>query len=154
MANKGIQRSALVFHSSKRMFDLVNDVARYPEFVSGCQRAEILSQDEAQMVARLTVSLGGIRKSFTTRNRLIDGRSIALELVDGPFENFSGRWDFFPLGSEGSKVMLTLHFSLASALWPFQAGFCRMADRLVDDFCKRADQVHGHDFSRNRLCGS
>jgi ribosome-associated toxin RatA of RatAB toxin-antitoxin module len=154
MAMKGIQRSALVFHKAERMYALVNDVARYPEFIRGCQDAEVLNYDELSMTARLTVSLGGLRKSFTTCNRLEPGRSIELALLDGPFESLHGRWEFMPLGTEGSKVMLTLNYELSPVLLPFQAGFTRMADSLVSAFCQRADDYHVDDFDRNRLCGS
>ena len=31
-----ISRSALVMHSAQAMYDLVNDVASYPQFMDGC----------------------------------------------------------------------------------------------------------------------
>ena len=48
-----VQRTALVMHSDQAMFDLVNDVASYPQFMQGCQTAEVFEHTEQQMVARL-----------------------------------------------------------------------------------------------------
>ena len=47
-----IQRSALVEHSAARMFGLVNDVAAYPRRFDWCEKAEVLEQDAARLVAR------------------------------------------------------------------------------------------------------
>ena len=41
-----ITRSALVMHTAEEMFDLVNDVRRYPEFLPGCQATEVLDEDD------------------------------------------------------------------------------------------------------------
>lgn len=50
-----IERSALVFYSARQMFELVNDVPRYPEFLPGCAKAQILQQSADQMLAKLEV---------------------------------------------------------------------------------------------------
>ena len=63
-----IQRSALVAHSAQAMFDLVNDVASYPEFLPGCADSKILQSDESQMKASLLVSKAGVKQWFTTMN--------------------------------------------------------------------------------------
>ena len=61
-----IERSALVFYSARQMFELVNDVPRYPEFLPGCAKAEILQQSAHQMVARLQVKKAGICLLYTS----------------------------------------------------------------------------------------
>jgi ribosome-associated toxin RatA of RatAB toxin-antitoxin module len=70
---------------------------------------------------------------------------LAMELEQGPFDDLSGRWEFRALGTAGTRVSLDLSFHLPGSMLmlPFQRGFGRVADRMVDDFCRRADQVHG-----------
>ena len=55
-----VNRSALVRHSAQAMFDLVNDFERYPEFLPGCSDAQLLEQDDAHLVGRLTLSKAGM----------------------------------------------------------------------------------------------
>jgi len=43
-----VSRSALVDFSAQQMFDLVNDIARYPEYMPGCIAAEVLSSSDWQ----------------------------------------------------------------------------------------------------------
>ena len=93
-----VNRSALVRHSARAMFDLVNDFERYPEFLSGCSNAELLERDEDHLKGRLTLSKAGMQQSFVTRNDLYAPERIELNLVDGPFKRLQGTWLFTPLG--------------------------------------------------------
>jgi ribosome-associated toxin RatA of RatAB toxin-antitoxin module len=137
-----IHRHALVRHSARRMYDLVNDVAAYPQRFAWCEGAEVLSQDEDHMVARLDLRAAGMRITFTTRNTLTPPTRIVLELEDGPFSEFHGAWTFHSLAEDACKVSLTLNFDVASKLIGagLALGFQGLADRMVDDFCREADQ--------------
>jgi ribosome-associated toxin RatA of RatAB toxin-antitoxin module len=86
-----------------------------------------------------------LRQTFTTRNRLVPGEQLSLELLEGPFRYLSGRWDFTPLDDRGSKVTLNLTFDFNSSLLSaaFRRGFSNVADKLVYDFSARADKVYG-----------
>ena len=138
-----IQRSALVPFSAERMFSLVGDIERYPEFLPWCAAARVHSESEAVVVAELEVSRAGISQRFTTRNALAPGRSMTLELVEGPFEWFAGEWRFTPLAEDACKVELEMDFEYAgriarTALAPF---FAKAADEQVDAFCARAREL-------------
>ncbi len=140
-----IQRTALVLHTPMDMFRLVQDVARYPEFLSWCLDAEVLERTEHMQLARLHLSLAGLRPSFTTRNTLEPGRRLTMALVEGPFSDLSGEWRFEPLGEAGCKITLDLSFRFSSRVLSaaFERGFAAVADRLVSDFSRRADVVYG-----------
>lgn len=141
-----IKRSALVLHSAMDMFRLVQDVPAYPQFLTWCVSAEVHEQTPEHQLASLVVRVSGITQSFTTRNRLVTGERLTLSLVDGPFQHLSGEWLFDPLGEEGSKVTLVLNFDFSSRVLSsaFRRGFTHIADRLVFEFSKRADDVYGN----------
>jgi len=127
------------------MFGLVRDVQRYPEFLPWVRGAEIHEDSDQLQVATLDVRVAGISRRFTTRNSLAQDERLAMELEKGPFDDLSGCWEFKALGSNGTRVSLDLSFHLPGSMLmlPFQRGFGRVADRMVDDFCRRADQIHG-----------
>ncbi len=85
-----VSRSALVMYSADEMYQLVNDVVAYPEFLPGCVAANILSSNTQAMRASVKVSKAGISQSFTTENRLVENKSIEMNLVDGPFKCLTG----------------------------------------------------------------
>ena len=137
-----IRRSALVEHSTGRMFDLVNDVAAYPRRFDWCSAAQLIESGADRLVARLDLGLGALSTWFTTENSLDRPHSIDMNLVDGPFRKLHGRWEFHALDECASKVTLTLEFDPSNRLLgpAFAIGFQSLADRMVADFVRVADK--------------
>ena len=135
-----VHRSALVPRSAAQVYDVVNDVEAYPRRFDWCSDAAVVSRKPDEIVARLAVRFAGMGTTFTTRNRLVPGESIALTLVDGPFTAFRGGWTFRALGERGCKVSLDLDFEMSGKLVgsALAAGFASFADHLVDDFVRAA----------------
>jgi ribosome-associated toxin RatA of RatAB toxin-antitoxin module len=133
-------RSALVARSPELVYQLVEDVERYPEFVPGCTEATILERGAQEMVARLAVRRGPLRTAFTTRNRLDPGRSIHMDLVEGPFRTLEGEWRFTPVASNGCRIELTLRFQFSNLLKSalFEPLFEETAVSLMRAFVSRA----------------
>ncbi|MGM0449461.1 MAG: type II toxin-antitoxin system RatA family toxin [Pseudomonadota bacterium] len=139
-----IERSALVQHSAEKMFQLVSDVERYPEFLPWCGGAVLHEQGGDQLVASLDVERGGLRQRFTTRNHLVPAESIRMELVDGPFEHLEGLWEFRALRVDACRVTLNLEFAVQSGLarMAFSGIFAQAANTMVDAFCTRARSLY------------
>lgn len=140
-----INRSALLPHSARQLFDLVSDVESYPRYMEGCVGARLLRVEEGLVEARLDLAKGGITQSFSTRNRLFAAREITLELIDGPFEFFAGRWDFQPLGDAACKMSLNLEFTIQGALRGAAVSrlFDSVTNNLVTAVSRRARQLYG-----------
>ena len=140
-----LERSALVPFSAERMFALVNDVRRYPEFVPWCAGAEVLAETDALIEASLRLKRGGVEHRFTTRNTLTPFTAMRLELVDGPFTTFTGDWTFKALGEDACKIGLTLTFQYRGRLATAALGalLSSSADTLVEAFCQRAKALYG-----------
>lgn len=140
-----VERNSLVPFSAKAMFELVNDVAAYPQFLPGCNDSKVLSVSDTQMKASLQVAKAGIQQWFTTQNQLIEGESIKMELIDGPFNYLHGEWRFVPLSDEACKIELTLNFDFNSKLAELAFGkvFNQLASNMVTAFSQRARVVYG-----------
>ena len=91
-----IQRSALLPYPASKLFELVNDIEAYPQFMDGCVGAQIIERQESIIEARLDLARAGIRQSFSTRNQLVGSEVIVLQLLEGPFDFFEGRWSSRP----------------------------------------------------------
>ncbi|MCF7505863.1 MULTISPECIES: SRPBCC family protein [Vibrio] len=139
-----VTRSALVSFSADQMFSLVNDVARYPEFLPGCSGSRVIESSDSAMVASVDVSKAGISKTFTTSNRMADGAEILMELVDGPFKKLQGGWYFTPLDDQACKVELKLEFEFSSRMIEMAFGkiFNELTSNMVSAFTQRAKQVY------------
>lgn len=138
-----INRSALVMHSAARMYALVNDVERYPEFLDGCTKVDLISSSNTSMTARLYLAKAGLSYQFVTQNLLVTGEKITLELHDGPFDYLRGSWVFTPLRHDACKVEMALEFGATGLKGKALGGlFSPIAANMVDAFCKRADNIY------------
>ncbi len=139
-----IERSALVPFTAQQMYQLVNDVESYPEFLPWCSGGTVLEDSAEVRVARVDISKGPIRQHFTTRNELKAGESISLSLVEGPFSHLDGLWQFTPIGDTGCRVTFSTQFSFGNFLIEKTVGpvFNEICIRLVDAFVARAKQVY------------
>lgn len=145
---KTVHKSVLIWYHPQEMYALVIDVASYPQFLPWCDRANVLEEHDDGMTAEVGIAIGGVRQTFTTRNRHTTDRAVDLQLVEGPFSRLEGHWSFTPLG-DGSeracRVELNLDYgfdniALGKLIGPV---FDRIASSLVDAFVKRAQQVYG-----------
>jgi ribosome-associated toxin RatA of RatAB toxin-antitoxin module len=140
-----VEKSALVPFSAQQMFELVSQVAQYPDFLPWCSSADIKSESVDGVVATLGIAFKGIRQSFTTENQHRSGAAIDMNLVDGPFRQLCGRWDFLILRENACKVSLRLEYEFSSRLLEQVLGpvFGTISNSLVDSFISRAEQVYG-----------
>ncbi|MDH5423773.1 MAG: type II toxin-antitoxin system RatA family toxin [Gammaproteobacteria bacterium] len=141
-----ISRQSLVMYSPAEMYDLVNDVAAYPDFLPWCRSSHIISQTDDVIEASVEIAKGSLNKSFATRNLLQANKMIEMKLLEGPFKHLEGYWRFMPLKDPSAcKVMLDLEFEFNSKLVALAVGpvFSKIANTLVDSFCKRAVEVYG-----------
>lgn len=140
-----IHRTALLPQTADTMYELINDVASYPEFLDGIVAADVVEMSEHHMVGRMIVRKGGIERTLVTRNRLQRPHRIELTLEQGPLKALHGIWTIKPLGENGCRITLDLHFETDGRLAAFAFGqiFKHIADRMVDAFVRRAEQLYG-----------
>lgn len=139
-----VERSALVPFTAQQMYQLVNDIESYPEFLPWCSSASVLEDTDAVRTARLDISKGPLKQFFVTRNELIPDEEIKLELVEGPFSQLQGHWQFATIGDSGCRVTFNTRFSFRNVVMEKTVGpvFNEICSRLVDAFVARARQVY------------
>lgn len=139
-----INRSALVMFSAEQMYQLINDVKAYPQFLPGCTDSKIIAATDSSMVASLLVSKGGVKKWFTTENTLITNQKISMTLKDGPFKSLVGHWVLTPLSEEACKVSLDLDYEFSNRIIELAFGkvFNSLVNNMVLAFTTRAKEVY------------
>ena len=96
------------------MYALVSDIESYGSFLPWCGGARIVAREPDSVTAAIDIAYHGVNKTFTTRNRLVPGRAMELQLVDGPFKTLQGDWRFDALEDRASKVSLDLKFEFSN----------------------------------------
>lgn len=140
-----LKRNAIVPYTQRQMFDLVNDIKDYPNFLPWCSASEIISQTDTEIVAKLEANWNGLKKSFTTRNTLHPNERMEMRLLDGPMKRLDGNWSFDALNEEACKITLDMEFEFTGAFIDklFQPVFQHISNTFVDAFVKRATELYG-----------
>ena len=141
---KRIERSALVMHPADKMYELVNSVEYYPEFLPWCADSTVIERSETTQEARLMIKRAGVSTSFVTKNTMIPSERIEMMLKEGPFRSLNGCWTFQALTEGACKVTLNIQFEIDNPLLKSTLGkvFEQIATTMVDAFCNRADQLN------------
>ena len=139
-----VTKSVLVPYPATRMFELVDRVEEYPQFLPWCGGAKVLEQSGDRKTARIDIDYHGVRAHFTTDNVNRPPEAIVITLKDGPFRHLHGEWRFRALGESGCKVEFELAYEFATQLLDKAIGpvFGHIARTFIDAFVKRAEAGH------------
>lgn len=145
----GHAETRIVPHSPQQMYDLVADVARYPEFLPWTAAARIRSVedrgDHAIMLADLVVSFKVFREKFGSEVTLRpEVRTIGTRYIDGPFKFLNSTWSFREV-PEGCAIDFEVDFEFRNKLLQGAAGmfFNEAMQRIVRAFEDRAQALYG-----------
>jgi ribosome-associated toxin RatA of RatAB toxin-antitoxin module len=139
-----VKQSVLVPYSAREMFDVVEQVERYPEFLPWCGGGHFIEKHGDRTVARIDIAYHGLRYSFSTENENRPGAMITMTLRDGPFKHLDGCWRFTPLAERACKVEFDLTYAFSSSVLEKIAGpvFNPIANGMIDAFVRRAEKLY------------
>jgi coenzyme Q-binding protein COQ10 len=140
----------IVKHSPDRMYALVADIERYPEFVPLCDSLTIQSRKEREakelLIANMSVGYKAIRETFTTQVLLKpDEYAIDVQYIEGPFKYLDNRWRFEPAPDGGCVVHFFIDYEFKSRILGAVMGsmFDRAFRMFTEAFETRADKIYG-----------
>jgi len=140
-----VKKSVLVPYAPAEMFELVDRIELYPQFLPWCGGTQVQNSGEHRKTARIDIDYHGVRAHFTTDNVNDPPQSIVVTLKDGPFRHLHGEWQFRALGDRGCKIEFELAYEFATALLEKVVGpvFNHIAHSFIDAFVHRAEAVYG-----------
>ena len=98
------------------IFDLINNVEKYPNFLPWCTKTEVTHESDNIIIGKIYITKSFIKWNFSTRNSIQKNKSINLSLIDGPFEELNGRWSFSPIDQNNTKVSLEINYKFKNSI--------------------------------------
>ena len=135
-----ISKQITVPYTADQMYDLVYDINSYSKFIPLCSYAEVHEEQDHKSRARMKIAKGKIGFEFTTVNTMEKGRSISINLENGPFKSLKGVWRFTPTGAHECIISLHFEFEFSNILLDLTLGglFKQLCDSMVESFRKQA----------------
>tara|TARA_B100001113_G_scaffold12352_1_gene9625 strand:- start:4840 stop:5277 length:438 start_codon:yes stop_codon:yes gene_type:complete len=98
------------------IFDLINNIEKYPEYLPWCTRTEVEYESENIVNGKIFISKSFIKWDFSTKNVIEKNKSISLSLIDGPFDELNGKWSFISIDKNNTKVSLEINYKFKNSL--------------------------------------
>jgi ribosome-associated toxin RatA of RatAB toxin-antitoxin module len=139
-----VEKTVLVPHSAEQMFDLVDGVEKYQEFLPWCGGTSVERREDNTVQATVHIDYHHLKQSFTTENVRDPPHQIDIALKHGPFRHLDGSWQFIPLSPTACKIAFRLHYEFSNKLLEKLVGpvFHYIANSFVDAFIQRAEKVY------------
>lgn len=137
-------------YEAQQIFDLVADVARYPEFLPWTAAARIRSRKPIaggeEIEADLVISFKVFRERFGSRVQLYpEAGKIDTTYLDGPFRYMISHWQVKPADGGGCIVDFSVDFEFRNPVLQGLIGvvFDQAMRRVVGAFEARAKALYG-----------
>ena len=134
----------LLPHSPEQLFDLVADVARYPEFLPWCVATRVRTHEENRIVADMVIGYKVFRERFVSEVTLDRPRRLDVIYREGPFRYLSNHWIFEPAAGGACEIDFYVDFEFHSKLMQKMIGvvFNEAVKIMVSAFEKRAGEIY------------
>ncbi len=135
-----VTKCAEVPYTAEQMYNLVNDIESYPEFLPWCTDARVYNRTETSLNASVSLETGKIKQSFSTENTMEFGKRIDVKLISGPFKYLTGYWQFNNIDDHRCQITLNMEFEFKNKLLKLTLKyfFNKFIDSLVGAFTDRA----------------
>jgi len=137
-----IKKHAIVLHPRARLFELVDRVEDYPDFLPWCGHSEVLERTDTITRATILINYKGVKQSFTTENTKAYPEQMHIKLIDGPFKKLEGQWQFIEIEAGACRIELELHYEFSNIILDklISPVFSMIANTFIDNFVAQANK--------------
>ena len=131
-------------YTPEQMYDMVADVAKYPQFLPWVTAMRVRSDSETETLADMIVGFKGLRETFTSRVQKSRPDAITVDYIEGPLKYLRNEWRFKPDG-QGCLVDFSVDFAFKNRVFEMLAGqvFGVALRRMIGAFEDRAAKLYG-----------
>ena len=137
-----IKKEAIILEDIEKVFNIVNRVDLYKNFVPYCVDSIIITEENNQMKARLDFNIKGLKTTFTTQNIIKNNKIIQMKLVDGPFKYLDGEWKFTEIDDK-TLIELKINYEVQSKIidYTISKSLEKIMDYLVKAFVSESKKL-------------
>tara|TARA_B100001175_G_C18871629_1_gene339975 strand:- start:37 stop:474 length:438 start_codon:yes stop_codon:yes gene_type:complete len=137
-----IKKHALVLHSREKMFNLVDRIEDYPNFLPWCNKTILIDRSKKITKATIFINYRNVKQSFTTENAKIFPTNMKIKLVDGPFKILKGEWNFIEIEKDTCKIEFELHYEFSNFILDkiMSPVLNLIANTFIDNFIAEANK--------------
>ena len=140
---KKSQRSEIVLHSAKKLFDIVIDIERYPEYIPWCTKMVVNERKKNEIFADMYVQYKLILGQKFGSHVKFDTNKLTIETnyTEGPLKDLTTNWKFDELENKKSKITFVVNFEFKNFLHQkiAETFYPLIENKMINSFKSRAD---------------
>ena len=134
--------SKLMPYKSELLKEIILDIEKYPEFLPWCKSAEIITQNDNFIQAKLAIEYKKFSETYIskiTTQQIKDEFIIKVVAISGPFKILKNEWSVKQINNH-SKVNFSIDFKFKSMILDALIGmfFSVAKDKIIAAFESRA----------------
>ena len=135
-------------YSAQKIYELVMDIEKYPEFLPWCKQAKIIQEISKQNLhADLLINFKSFFEKY--RSNVSHGKSglnayfVDVVAIEGPFKKLVNQWQFRDLENGECEVKFFIEFEFNSILLTKMLSpiFKKAAEKMMAAFEERAGKI-------------
>ena len=132
-------KNKILNHSVKKIYNLVADVKKYPEFLPWCSDITINEKTKKYIITKVKVGFQNINECYLCKVLLYPQKRIKLDYISGPFEYLEIDWKFKKISKNKTGVSFFCNFKFKSIFLRLCTGFFleNAVEKMVDSFEKK-----------------
>lgn len=138
------KESDLLLYSGKKLYQLITDVEKYPEFIPGWLSVAVYERGDKVIKARQKIGMPFVNWEFSSLALLEEPSHIQIVSTDGPFSHLDIHWFIQPMTQTLSRVTLRVTADIDSSVRPIWNVIIKQSvHSLLEHFKTRARQIYG-----------
>ena len=138
------KQEVVIHHSAKKLYEIVLDIEKYPEFIPWCSAVRIRSRKINNIIAELLVKYKVFQKTFTS-NVIYDSNKLIIDVfyLEGPLKNLQTQWKFEKIEEKKTKVHFNIKFEFKNKVYQkmINVFFDLIENKFINSFKERADKI-------------
>ena len=139
---KSSKQEVIINHPASKLYEIVLDIEKYPEFIPWCTASRIIEKSENKITADLMIRYKSYNEKFRSfvyynKNEL----NIEVQYTEGAIKNLTTNWKFKYLNEHKSLLIFNLDFKLK--IYPLQkiieAFYKTIENKMIFAFEERAE---------------
>ena len=136
-------KNKIISHPIKKIYNLVADVKKYPDFLPWCTNVEIKELTKKFIITEVKVGFQNINETYVCKVLLYPEKRITLEYISGPFEYLEIEWKFKKVSKNKTDVSFFCNFKFKSVFLRLCTSFFLegAVEKMVDAFEKKINST-------------
>ena len=126
-------------HPVKKIYNLVADVKKYPDFLPWCKNIIIKKKTKKYILTEVKVGFQNINEIYVCKVLLYPQKRIAVNYISGPFEYLEIDWKFKKISKNKTDVSFSCNFKFKSIFLRLCTSFFleNALEKMLDAFEKK-----------------